>query len=246
MKKILLALLLGVTIVGTAQEKVLLRLNYEKGQQYTMDMNMAQVMGVGVMTNDMHIQMKYNITSVSGNTYESSAKITKMAMEMNQSGMSISYDSTKNEDELSETGKMMKSKMDPMLSATIMTKGDDLGNILETTVDPSDIEGAEDFAKQSNNVVYPKEAVGVGDTWTKTTTDGAMNFNFTYKVKSISLKNVLIDISGNVTGAAEGDITGAMDIDRESGMPIESKINMTMTVQGQDATTNMVAKITKG
>ncbi|MEE4000406.1 DUF6263 family protein [Tenacibaculum sp. FZY0031] len=246
MKKILIALLLGVTIISAAQEKVLLRLNYEKGQSYTMDMNMSQVIGIGMMTNDMHIQMKYNITGVSDNTYESSAQITKMAMDMKQGGMNLSYDSTKKDEELDEAGKMMKAKMQPMLSATIITKGDNLGNIIETKVEPSTIQGAKDFAKQSGSVIYPKEAVAVGDTWTKTKNDGTMNFSFIYKVKSITSKNVLIDISGKITGAADGDITGAMDIDRSTGMPLESKINMTMKVQGQDATTNMTAKFTKG
>ncbi|MDO6674679.1 DUF6263 family protein [Tenacibaculum sp. 1_MG-2023] len=246
MKKILIALLLGVTMISTAQEKVLLRLNYEKGQKYTMDMKMAQVIGVGVMTNDMHIQMKYNITSVSDDTYESSSKITKMAMDMKQGGVPMSYDSTKKDEELDETGKMMKSRMKPMLSATIITKGDNLGNILETKVEPSNIQGAKDFSKQSSSVIYPKEAVGVGDTWTKTKSDGAMSFSFTYKVKSISSNNVLIDVSGKVTGAANGDITGTMDIERDSGMPLESNINMTMKIQGQDATTNVITKLIKG
>ncbi|WP_299007566.1 hypothetical protein [uncultured Tenacibaculum sp.] len=73
-----------------------------------------------------------------------------------------------------------------------------------------------------------------------------MSFSFIYKVKLISEKNVLIDISGKITGAAEGDITESMDIDRSTGMPSESKINMTMKIQGQDASTNMTAKFTKG
>ena len=246
MTKKIIVLLLFISTITFAQEKVLLRLNYEKGQKYTMDMKMAQVIGVGVMTNNMHIQMKYNITSVSDDTYESSSKITKMVMDMKQGAVNISYDSSKKDEELDETGKMMKSKMQPMLSATIMTKGDNLGNILETKVEPSNIQGAKDFSKQSSSVIYPKEAVAVGDTWTKTRNDGAMNFSFTYKVKSISEKNVLIDISGKITGAAEGDITGSMDIDRSTGMPSESKINMTMKIQGQDASTNMIAKFTEG
>jgi len=246
MTKKIIVLLLFISTITFAQEKVLLRLNYEKGQSYTMDMNMSQVIGDGIMTNDMHIQMKYDITGVSEDTYESSSKITKMAMDMKQGTVNISYDSSKKDEELDETGKMMKSKMQPMLSATIMTKGDNLGNILETKVEPSNIQGAKDITKQSSSVIYPKEAVAVGDTWTKTKNDGAMNFSFTYKVKSISSKNVLIDISGKVTGAADGDITGAMDIDRDSGMPLESNINMTMKIQGQDATTNMTAKFTKG
>ena len=246
MTKKIIVLLLFISTITFAQEKVLLRLNYEKGQSYTMDMNMSQVIGDGIMTNDMHIQMKYDITGVSEDTYESSSKITKMAMDMKQGTVNISYDSSKKDEELDETGKMMKSKMQPMLSATIMTKGDNLGNILETKVEPSNIQGAKDITKQSSSVIYPKEAVAVGDTWTKTKNDGAMNFSFTYKVKSISEKNVLIDISGKITGAAEGDITGSMDIDRSTGMPSESKINMTMKIQGQDASTNMIAKFTEG
>nr|WP_299033030.1 hypothetical protein [uncultured Tenacibaculum sp.] len=77
----------------------------KKVKKYTMDMKMAQVIGVGVMTNNMHIQMKYNITSVSDDTYESSSKITKMVMDMKQGAVNISYDSSKKDEELDETGK---------------------------------------------------------------------------------------------------------------------------------------------
>ncbi|WGH76414.1 DUF6263 family protein [Tenacibaculum tangerinum] len=245
MKNFLIALLLGVTMISTAQEKVLLRLNYEKGQKYMIDMKMDQDVGAGFMTNNMHIQMKYTITEVSDDTFESSSRITKMVMDMNQAGISVSYDSTKKDEELDETGKMMSSKMKPMLSATIITKGDNLGNVIETKVEPSNVEGADNFTKQAGSIVYPKEAVGVGDTWTATKSEGGMDFVFNYKVASISSKNVFIDISGEVSGIATGDINGSMNIERDSGMALESKISMTMKIQGQDATTNMIANLTK-
>ncbi|MGG8497737.1 DUF6263 family protein [Tenacibaculum sp. TC6] len=244
MTKKIMALLLFVSTITMAQEKVLLRLKYEKGDSYTMNMKMAQVMGMGVMTTDMNIQMKYDITNVSSDTYESTSKFTKMVMDMKQGAMQVSYDSTKKDEELDETGKMMKSQMAPMLEATILMKGDKLGKVLETKVEPN-VPGAGEFTDQSSNVIYPEKAVAVGDSWTMTKSNKGMDLNFTYKVKTISAKNVVLDVSGKVSGIAEGDITGSMNIDRKSGVLTESKINMAMKVQGQDLSTNLTINQTK-
>lgn len=238
-----MALLLFVSTITMAQEKVLLRLNYEKGDSYTMDMKMAQVMGMGVMTTDMSIQMKYDITNVSADTYETTAKLTKMAMDMKQGATQVSYDSTKKDEELDETGKMMKSQMAPMLEASILMKGDKLGKTLETKVEPN-VPGVGEFTDQSN-IIYPEKSVAVGDSWTMTKSNKGMNFNFTYKVKTITAKSVVLDVSGKVSGIAEGDITGSMNIDRDSGVVAESKINMAMKVQGQDLSTNLTINQTK-
>ena len=237
-------LLLFVSTIVVAQEKVLLRLNYEKGDSYTMNMKMAQVMGVGVMTNDMNIKMQYDITNVSKDTYESKAKFTKVTMDMKQGAMQMSYDSTKKDEELDDAGRMMKSQMGPMLEATIFMKGDRLGKVLETKVEPN-VQGAGKFSNQSSNVIYPEKEVAVGDTWTMTKNNEGMNLNFIYKVKSITAKNVLLDVSGKVTGVGEGDITGEMEINRKSGVPVESKINMAMKIQGQDLTTSMTVNFDK-
>ena len=69
MTKKIIALLLFVSTITLAQEKVLLRLNYEKGDSYTITMKMAQEMGMGEMTNNMDIQMEYDVTGVSDDTY---------------------------------------------------------------------------------------------------------------------------------------------------------------------------------
>ena len=69
MTKKIIALLLFVSTITLAQEKILLRLNYEKGDSYTMTMKMAQEMGMGEMTNNMDIQMEYDVTGVSDDTY---------------------------------------------------------------------------------------------------------------------------------------------------------------------------------
>ncbi|CAM1346696.1 DUF6263 family protein [Tenacibaculum insulae] len=237
MKKIIIALLLGVTMVSVGQEKVLLRLNYEKGDTYEMNMKMSQNMGATMSMNTNMIMLQ-DVKSVSGDEYEIDSKITKIVMNMSQGGMQMSYDSSKKEEELDQTGKMMKAQMGPMLQAVITTKGNNLGKVLETTVVPN-VPGASDLTQQSSSVIYPENEVSVGDTWTMNKDNKGMKFNFVYKVKEITLKNVLLDISGTVEGMATGSITGSMNLDKKSGLPLTSIINMAMKVQGQDLKTNV-------
>ncbi len=243
-KKITTLLLLFVATITFGQEKVLLRLNYEKGDSYTMDIKTTQVMGMGVMTNNMDMQMTYNITNVSEDSYESAGKYTKIVMNMSQGGMNVSYDSTKKEEELDETGKMMRAQMQPMLAATITLKGDKKGTILEAKAEPN-FQGAEKIAEQSSSVTYPEKAVAVGDTWEMKKNQQGMSFEFIYKVNSITSSNVLVDVTGKVTGIGEGDITGSINIDKKSGVLQTSEINVLMKVQGQDLTTKTLVNQVK-
>lgn len=244
MKNLLVALLLCITMVSVAQEKVLLRLNYEKGDVYEMKMEIAQEMGAGVVSVDKKITMHQEIKAVSDNTYESDMKITNIVMNVAQGGQLMSYDSSKKEEELSPTDEVMKAQMAPMMKVLITTKGDNLGKIIETKVEPN-IPNANNLTQQSSNVVYPENAVSVGDTWSMNKDANGMKLNFVYKVNSITAKNVLLDISGNVEGVGTGNITGTMNIDKKTGVALTSKIEMLMKVQEQDLTTSMNISITK-
>ncbi|WP_435263246.1 DUF6263 family protein [Tenacibaculum sp. nBUS_03] len=243
MTKKIIALLLLVTTITFAQEKVLLRLKYEKGDSYTLNMKMSQNMG-SVMSMDMNIAMIQDVKSASSTEYTSEMKITKVVMNMVQQGMPMSYDSTKKAEELDDTGKMMKSQMDPMLKAVITMNVNNLGKVLESKVEPN-IPGISDLANQSSNVVYPEKAVAVGDTWTMSKNNKGMDFNFVYKVKSITSKTVLLDVTGKVAGVAAGDIIGTMNIDKKSGVPTESKIDMKMKLQEQDLKTTINMTMSK-
>ena len=231
MKKLFALLIVAFTISAVAQESALLRLKYTSGDVYVMDMKMAQDMGT-MMSMDMGMKMEQTITSVSGDAYESTMKIAFISMDMSQGGMNVSYDSSKSEDELDASGKMMQAQMAPMLQAVISVKGNNLGEVSETTVEPN-IPGTADLAKQSNGVVYPTEAVRVGDTWTMSKSDKGMNMNFVYTVASIAKDVVVLDVSGKVAGMAEGVIKGDINIDRNSGVPSVSNVVMDMTAQGQ-------------
>jgi hypothetical protein len=243
MKKLLILIVIAFTVNTNAQESALLRLNYKKGDSYVMHMKMSQDMGA-VMSMDMGMKMKQDITSVTKDTYISEMKITQISMDMSQGGMNMSYDSSKSDEDLDATGKMMKGQMGPMLQAVITIKGNKIGEVLETTVVP-DIPGTSDFANQSSNVVYPKKVVRVGDTWTMNKSDKGLDMNFTYTVKSITKSNVLLEVSGVVSGVGEGTITGDMKVDRNSGVPLVSNINMIILVQGQEMSTKMTATMTK-
>ena len=243
MKKIFIVLLSVFTLVTYAQESVLLRLNYHKGDQFEMKMNVSQEMGA-VMSMDINMTMSMDITSVTDDEYTSDMKIASMKMDMSQAGNKMSFDSKMKDDELDEAGKMLKSKMGGLMSAVISAKGNNLGEVLETTVEPN-IPGASDMMNQSGKVVFPKEAVKVGDTWDMKQSQNGMDLNFIYKVISIEKESVKLEVSGTIGGMAEGTLSGNMHIDRASGNPINSLVNMEMTLQGQKMTTIATATMVK-
>ncbi|OAD44998.1 DUF6263 family protein [Polaribacter atrinae] len=243
MKKLLILFLVISANLSLAQDSALLRLNYEKGATYDVEMNISQEMGA-VMSMGMLINMDIKVLDVKDGTYDSEMKFTKMTMDMLQGGQAMSFDSTKSDDELDETGKMMKAQMGPMLSALIYAKGNNLGEMLEVKVEPS-IPGVEDMAKQSSNVVYPKEAVSVGSNWTMTKEEKGMKMDFLYTVKSISSDKIVLDLSGDVSGMATGKISGNMNIDKASGIPKNSTIDMNMSVSGQELKSKITMTMVK-
>ena len=232
MKKLVILFLIISANISSAQDAVLLRLNYEKGANYTVSMNMSQEMGV-IMSMGMSIDMGIKILDVKGENYESEMKFTKIAMDMLQGGNVVSFDSSKSDDELDEAGKMMKTQMGPMLEAVVFTKGNTLGEITEAIVEPN-VPGMEDITNQSSNVVYPKEPVKTGSTWTMSKNEKGMKMDFLYTVKSILKETILLDLSGDVSGMAAGKITGNIKIDRTSGIPVETLIEMNLSVSGQE------------
>lgn len=243
MKKLLILFLVVTANLSFAQDAVLLRLNYEKGATYDVAMNISQEMGA-VMSMGMVMNMDIKVIDVKDDTYDSEMKFTKMTMDMLQGGKVMSFDSSKSDEELDEAGKMMKAQMGPMLGAVISAKGNNLGQILEVKVAPS-VPGVEDMAKQSSNVVYPKEAIRVGSTWTMTKEEKGMKMDFLYTVKSIDSDKIVLDITGDVSGMATGKISGNMNIDKASGIPKNSLIDMNMSVSGQELKSKITMTMVK-
>ncbi len=242
MKKIFTLLLLAMSLVSMAQESTLLRVNYNKGDQYIMTMDMKQDMAAMNML--MKMDMSIDVKEVEGDVYNTEMKITRISMDMNQGENKMSYNSDKSDDELDAMGKQMQMQFAPMLDMVIFAKTNNLGEVLETRIEPN-IPNADQFANQSSSVVYPKNAVKVGDTWNFEKDSQGMTMDFVYTVKSITKNVVLLDVSGKISVLAEGTISGNMEIDRANGLPLKSSIEMDMSVSGQKIKTSINVTMNK-
>lgn len=243
MKKLVLFFLVISVNMSVAQEGVLLRLNYENNATYSTKTTVSQEMGA-MMSMEMSMDMEMEVMSVENENYDTKTKFTNMSMEMLQGGNLMTFDSSKSDDELDAAGKMMKSQMGPMLEAVIYSNVTTLGEASVVSIEPM-IPGVEDIANQSSIVVYPKEAVKVGSTWTMSKEEKGMKMDFLYTVQSISKENVLVDVSGEVSGMGSGKITGNITINRASGIPIKSLIEMNLSVSEQQLKMKAITEIAK-
>lgn len=231
MKKILVLLFLAVSATHIAQESVVLRVNYEKGGKYIT--NITQSITSEAMMMGMNIDMATEVKDAKDAVYTTESKITKIAMDMMQGGMNMSYDSSKKDEELDEMGLMMKSQMSPILNVMIFSKTNNLGEVLEMKMEPS-VPSAGQFQNLSSSVVYPEKAVKVGDTWSDEKENQGVKTTTEYKVTSITKTKVLLDCTGTLSGAGKGTLKGNLEIDRKSGLPIQSNIKIDMTASGQN------------
>ncbi|QMU63929.1 MAG: hypothetical protein GKR88_06215 [Flavobacteriaceae bacterium] len=227
MKKLsIVVFLIASHMMCMAQESVLLRYKYNKGDQYEMTMNMKQEMGAAGGMN-MKIQMAMNISEAKGGIYTSTIKVKNISMDMLQGGNVMSYDSTKSDDELDEMGKQMKAQFEPFMKATIMSTSNSLGEVSESTVEPN-VPALTQFKEQSNSIEYPEEKVAVDSTWSTEKNEQGMKMKMTYKVTEITKETVFVEVSGDVSGGGTGKITGKVEIDRVTG--VQSKNDMEASI----------------
>lgn len=199
-----------------------------------MKMSMDQNMGGGMVTMNMKMHMKISVKDIVNDIYDTEMKFTKVAINMNQGGMSMGFDTDTKDEDLDAQQKMMKSQMAPMMGMLIGAKYNNLGKIIEMKILEGAGAGMDEFKNASNSIEYPKEAVKVGTTWSEKKDNQGMKMNYTYKVSSITKEIVTLDVSGKVSGTGEGTLTGKMNIDRVTGLYKDSNIDMTMKVMGQD------------
>ena len=232
MKKIFIAFVVLTSLSITAQESVLLRLNYAKGDSYLLSLESKQSLGVQGGT-DMKMAMGMIVSEVSPEDIKLESQIISIAMDVMQGGMSMSYDSSKKAEELDNMGQMMKTQIDPMMKAVIYTTLDRMGNMIDMKIEPV-VPGMDQFSGNSNSINYPKEKVSVGSSWTSENEKQGMKMTTTYKVLSIADRVVTIDVSGTVSGAGTGSIKGKTMVDVNSGVPTSSSQEVTLSAQGMD------------
>ena len=244
MKRILIALLVITSIAVSAQESVLLRLNYTEGDSYLMTVESKQGMGAQGGVN-MKMNMGMIVSEVSGDNVKTESKILSVALDMMQGGMAMSYDSNKKDEELDQMGQMLKSQFDPMMNSIIYNSYDKLGNITETKVEPS-VPGMNQLTEASGSVIYPNEKISVGSSWSSNKDNQGMKTTTTYTVSQIKDGIVYLDITGNVSGAAaSGSVKGSSEIEVSTGLAKKTSIEVSISNQGMDITINSNITMTK-
>ncbi len=244
MKKISLFIAFVLSVQILAQEKVTLRANYKKGDKFTVQMNFGMT-SIGAMLNN-NTTMEQEVTDFSNGVYTMTSKISKISMNMMRGEMKASYDSAAKDEDLDQRGKQIKQQFAPAFKLAIISKNNVYGKVISIDVKPSSSPLAIQYKNQLNNsVAFPEKAVGVGDTWQTKINANGLKTNITYTVKSISLKEVIVEINGKTSGIAEGVSKGSMTIDRTLGIPVKSKINIVEKAEGQEAKTTVETIITK-
>jgi hypothetical protein len=243
MKKLLFLFVFASAFNVFSQEAILLRVNYEVGDILLVEQDVSQKMGAqgGV---DMKIVMGVTITAKDGDTISSASKIKSIDMNMLQGGNVMSFDSSKNEEDLDEMGKMMKQQFDPMMKATIFSKMSSDGDILETKVEPA-TPAMDQFTKQAKGIKFPKKEVTVGSSWEDTTNEQGMDVKTIYTISKIESGKAYVDIKGVVSGVGEGTLAGDLIIDISTGIQELVNIEMDLNANGVEMTIVTKGKTTK-
>ena len=235
MKKVLIALLVITTLSVTAQESVLLRLNYTKGDSFLVTTESNQSMGSQGGMN-MKMTMGMIVADVEQDNIKTESQITSIVMDMMQGGMTMSYDSNKNDEELDQMGQMLKSQFAPMMESVIYYTLDSQGNVIDTKLDPA-IPGMEQMTNRAMSTInYPKEKVSVGSSWTSENENQGMKMTTKYTVSSIADGFITLDVSGDMSGAGTGTIKGKTTVEISSGISNNSETEITIATQGMNIT----------
>ena len=244
MKKGILLTLLMMAFAATAQESVLLRLNYNKGDNYVTSIELKQSMGAQGGMN-MTMFMNSNVSSVNDQSIMLESKVESVVMNMNQGGMVMDYDSNKSSEELDQMGQMMKSQFDPILKATIYNSVDRYGNVLEVKVEPS-LPRMEQFTGGQNAINFPEEEVSIGSSWESESENQGMKIVTKYTVTNIADGMISLNIAGDVSGIGTGTLNGKSTVEISSGVQTNATIEMNLSAQGIEMnliTTSTMKKI---
>ena len=243
MKIITLVFLVITSLSTSAQESVLLRLNYTQGDKYVVEEESAQSMGFHGETK-MNMTMEMTVTEVTAKNIKTESKVTSVVSNLMQAGMTISYDSNKKDEELDDMAQMMKLKYDPMMKVTIHTTLDKIGNMIEAKIEPA-IPGMEQLTGNTSTLQYPVEEVSIGSSWNSEVENQGIKMNTIYTVSNIANGIVTLDISGDVSGTGTGTIEGIITIDIDSGIKTSAVLEVTVSTQGVEMNITSKKTMTK-
>ena len=225
---------------------IVLRLNVKKGQSFTMNGKITQLMTINAQGMNMSVpqtietRQSINIDEVNGDQISTSSSIDAFKMTMTQMGMKLTFDSEHPENNspmlASATG-----EIDKLIGKKFTTVYSNRGEIIQ----------AEEIASSLNYqagiiMLFPEDAIQVGSQWTQDTTLNVSNVDMrttnTYTVSEITKKSITLTMT--TTSAADSQSMamdmnmsgeGTIIISRATGLVTKttSKTNCSMTVEEQ-------------
>lgn len=271
MKKLFLMASLALAVSGFAQ-KVNNKLNFQKGQKLEVLVESNKTSSVEVMGQSMETTVNSTVSEVldvqdannEGATIEH--KVKQIKFDLTNPMQSQSFDSEKDADRNGEIGKMLEKTLknkytmtlDPTGKITAVKADDDNSN------DNKDAAGMMELMKAqlglslglpkegeaSNFKILPDKEVGVGDTWTDSSSANGQTRKTVYTVKSIADNDIVLDyteqLNVNTTQQIMGmdatiktndQTTGTITLDKATGL-LKQKTAVveeegTMEAQGQ-------------
>lgn len=230
----------------TGNDSVILRLNVKKGQSFTMNGKINQLMTINAQGMNMSVpqtiemRQSVNIEDVDNDQITTSSSIDAFKLTMTQMGMKLTYDSEHPENNspmlASATG-----EIDKIIGKKFTTSYSNRGELLQS----EEINASINY--QTGIIIQlPEEAIQVGSQWTQDTTMNVNNIDVktvnTYTVSEISKKNITLSMTSkgvidSETMAMDMNMSGegTVIISRTTGLVTKttSKTNCSMTIEEQ-------------
>ncbi len=238
MKKFCLVLSILFTIHSFAQEKVLLRLKFDKGDTYTSNIKTYQKIGDKAETN-MVMFFIMEVLGVENGVYDIKATFPQIIMDVTAEGKTVHYDSRQNEAEMDEMAKSMHDRMKSVTETTINLKINERGETLSAKVFGEEEEF--NYQDTGNSITYPLEEVSIGSTWKETKGTAGLDVNYEYEVTSIDSDKVGIKLTGTMAGLEGTSLNGSGFVNRANGSLESFTMDMVMDMFGQKMETKVNA-----
>ncbi len=226
----IVAMVAFVSMSFMAAKGLVLKLNLQKGENYTVTVKSSQTIVMSIQGQNMTQGMTMEQTGILNVTDKNTvlSKWDAVYFKASAMGMDMIYDSKHPEN----TNPMIKAQVKPyedMLNEDATYKFDEQGKNLESTANEKSVGPAESVIKE-----LPKDELVKGYSWTKEgekEAQGAMvKTTTTLTVKEVTKKNVIVDYVGK--GSADEvsmSFSGTLTYNIANGMVVKNVVKQDVT-----------------
>lgn len=227
----------GEQSIETAEtgDKVLIRLKPKVGDEQKMMVNMKlEPDESDEMNVDMTSKVDMKVVNKEDSVFTYEMRYRSMKIKVQAGVMEMEYDSDSKEQ--GGMGSILGEQMKGLLENPVFMKMTEMGNVLEFKL-PGNFSSEQTGDLGSVTIPLPKEAVGIGDSWTaERPLQGLGKMNMKMTVEKITVDFVQIKTNGVLTMDSEQkttDFDGLYKLDRKTGFTKDGMMNMKTEVAGK-------------